>query len=62
MSLAELGFEPSSPEFLADPYPVYTRMREAGPILWHEQRQVYLLTRFEHVHAFDDSVARVAVK
>jgi unspecific monooxygenase len=51
MSLAELGFEPSSPEFLADPYPVYARMREAGPILWHEQRQVYLLTRFEQVHA-----------
>jgi len=48
---AELGFHPSSPAFLADPYPVYARLRAAGPVLWHEPRQVYLLTRFEHVHA-----------
>ncbi len=51
MSLAELGFDPSSPAFLADPYPVYARLRERGPVLWHEPRNVYLLTRFEHVHA-----------
>ncbi|HOZ57072.1 MAG TPA: cytochrome P450 [Nakamurella multipartita] len=51
MTAAELGFDPSSPEFLADPYPVYARLRAAGPILWHEQRQVHLITRFEPVHA-----------
>lgn len=51
MTLAELGFDPSSPAFLADPYPVYARLREAGPVLWHEPREVFLLTRFEQVHA-----------
>lgn len=49
--MTDLGFDPASPAFLADPYPVYARLREAGPVLWHEPRQVYLLTRFEHVHA-----------
>lgn len=51
MTAAELGFDPSSPEFLADPYPVYARLRAVAPILWHEQRQVHLITRFEPVHA-----------
>ncbi len=51
MTPAELGFDPSSPSFLADPYPVYARLREQGPVLWHEPRGVYLLTRFEHIHA-----------
>lgn len=51
MRVSDLGFDPASPAFLADPYPVYARLREAGPVLWHEPRQVYLLTRFEHVHA-----------
>jgi cytochrome P450 len=51
MTVAGLGFDPSSPAFLADPYPVYARLREAGPVLWHEPRKMYLLTRFEHVHA-----------
>ena len=51
MSVTELGFDPASPAFLADPYPVYARLREAGPVLWHEPRQVYLLPRFEQVYA-----------
>ncbi len=51
MTPEELGFDPSSPTFLADPYPVYARLRDAGPVLWHEPRRVHLLTRFEHVHA-----------
>jgi unspecific monooxygenase len=51
VTVTDLGFDPASPVFLADPYPVYARLREAGPVLWHEPRQVYLLTRFEQVHA-----------
>lgn len=51
MILTELGFDPSSPEFLADPYPVYSRLRELGPVLFHQPRQVYLLTRYDQVHA-----------
>ncbi len=51
MTVTDLGFDPVSPGFLADPYPVYARLRDAGPVLWHESRQVFLLTRFEQVHA-----------
>ena len=51
MTVTELGFDPTSPAFLADPYPVYARLRAAGPVLWHEPREVFLLTRFEQVHA-----------
>jgi unspecific monooxygenase len=51
VDLAAVGFDPTSAGFLADPYPVYARMRELGPVLYHPARNVYLLTRFEHVHA-----------
>src|SRR6476659_8684966 len=48
---AQLGFDPADPAFIADPYPVFNAMRDAGPILHYEPRDVHLLTRFEHVHA-----------
>ena len=31
----ELGFDPADPAFIADPYPVYRRLREDHPILWN---------------------------
>lgn len=46
-----VGFDPSSTAFIADPYPVYQALRDAGPVLYYPPREVYLLTRFEHVHA-----------
>ena len=48
---ADFGFAPSDPEFLADPYPVFARMREAGPAFDYPARGVTLLTRFADVHA-----------
>ncbi len=47
---ADVGFDPQDPAFIADPYPVYTRMRELGPVLYHPVRDVYLLNRFADVH------------
>jgi unspecific monooxygenase len=51
VDLDALGFRPSSPSFIADPYPVFAALRDAGPVLAYPQRGVHLLTRFEHVHA-----------
>jgi len=31
----DLGFDPADPAFIADPYPVYRRLREEHPILWN---------------------------
>ena len=46
-----VGFDPQDPTFLADPYPVYARLREWGPVLYYPAREVYLLTGFAEVHA-----------
>jgi unspecific monooxygenase len=48
---AAIGFDPAAPSFIADPYPVFARLRELGPVLYYPPRRVHLLTRFEHVHA-----------
>jgi len=50
-ALAAVGFAPADPSFIADPYPVFTAMRELGPVLYYPPRGLHLLTRFEHVHA-----------
>jgi unspecific monooxygenase len=51
IDLAAVGFEPAEPVFIADPYPVFARLRDLGPVLYYPPRGVHLLTRFEHVHA-----------
>jgi cytochrome P450 len=38
--IPRLDVDPYSPEFRDDPYPYYTQMRNAGPVVW--------LTRYEH--------------
>jgi cytochrome P450 len=30
-------FDPRDPTFLADPYPVFAALRDAGPVHWHEE-------------------------
>ena len=51
VSPADLGFDPSSMDFLADPYPVFRALREAGDALYYPERDIWLLTRFADVHA-----------
>ena len=46
-----VGFEPASPSFIHNPYPVFSALRDLGPVLYYPPRGVHLLTRFEHVHA-----------
>ena len=45
------AFVPSSPAFIADPYPVLAALREATPIFWYEPAQQWMLTRYSAIHA-----------
>nr|WP_107116364.1 cytochrome P450 [Streptomyces sp. NRRL F-4489] len=46
-----------SPEFAADPYPVYRVLRDDFPLLYHEATRSYLVSRYEDVErAFKDPV------
>jgi cytochrome P450 len=40
-----VALDPYSPEFLADPYPRYAELREAGPVVWLEPYEHYAVAR-----------------
>lgn len=40
-------FDPMSPDMLADPYPVYARLRREDPVHWHDGLAGWVLTRYE---------------
>jgi cytochrome P450 len=44
-------FDPSDPEFLADPYPVLNRLREQGPLFYDAGRERWFVTRHEDVRS-----------
>ncbi len=48
---AALGFAPSDPAFIADPYPVYAELRERAPVLYDETTDHWLISRYEDVNA-----------
>lgn len=48
-TVRETDFNPLAPEFLADPYPTYAELREAGRILWHPLIGAWILTRHSDV-------------
>ena len=45
----ELGFDPSEASFIADPYPVYARLREEHPVLWNSETRQWLVSRHADV-------------
>ena len=45
---APLEFNPLDPAFIADPYPVYRRLRETAPVFKTTQG-FWLITRYEDV-------------
>ena len=49
-SPAELGFDPWSPSFIADPYPVFSAMRDDHPVLFDERTGQWLITRHADVN------------
>jgi len=44
-----VGFDPSDPGFLADPYPVLNRLRERAPLFYDAGRERWFVTRHEDV-------------
>jgi len=50
LSEAIARFRPDDPEFLDDPYPVLSALREATPVFRNEVTGQWMLTRFSDVH------------
>src|SRR5262245_23276011 len=48
--MAEVQFNPIDPEFVADPYPTYRRLRAEDPV-HHSPLGFWVLTRYEDVVA-----------
>ena len=51
MGLETLAFTPSDPAFLADPYPVLSRLREAARVFYDEGWERWFVTRYEDVRS-----------
>jgi 4-methoxybenzoate monooxygenase (O-demethylating) len=47
--IAQLDLDHYSDGFLADPYPFYARLREAGPVVWLTRYEIYAVARFDEV-------------
>ena len=48
---AALGYEPGSPAFIADPYPVFARLRADHPVIHDPATDQWLVSRFADVGA-----------
>ena len=51
VAAGELGFAPWDVSFVANPYPVYTRLREEHPLLYDEATDHWLVSRYDDVDA-----------
>jgi unspecific monooxygenase len=49
-SMSITAFQPTSPLFLADPYPFYKELRETAPIFFYEPWGKWILTRHEDIN------------
>jgi len=44
-----IDYRPDDPAFLADPFPLYTRMQDEDPAHWSPRLKAWVLTRYEDV-------------
>jgi cytochrome P450 len=51
VAASDLGFAPWDISFVANPYPVYARLREEHPVLYDEATDHWLVSRYEDVNA-----------
>lgn len=60
--MADVNFDPMDPEFVADPYPTYHRLRAEDPV-HHSPLGFWALTRYEDVVAVlrDPRLAKEAI-
>ena len=49
--MSELAYDPWSPAFVADPYPVFERLRAERPVFYHEATDQWVISRYEDVDA-----------
>jgi cytochrome P450 len=47
--IAALEFRPDTPEFLADPFPIYRQMQDEDPVHWSPRLKSWVLTRYDDV-------------
>jgi cytochrome P450 len=47
--VSALDYKPNDPAFLADPFPLYARMRDEDPLHWSPRLKAWVLTRYEDV-------------
>ena len=46
-----LEYRPDDPAFVADPFPLYRRLRDEDPAHWSPRLKAWVLTRYEDVKA-----------
>lgn len=46
----DIGFAPDDAPFIADPYPVYRRLRDEHPVLWNDETGQWLVSRHADVN------------
>jgi unspecific monooxygenase len=51
LDAARMGFAPTDPSFIANPYPVYAELRERAPVLYHGGTNQWLISRYSDVKA-----------
>lgn len=44
-----IDYRPNDPAFLADPFPLYRRLRDEDPVHWSPRLKAWVLTRYEDV-------------
>ncbi len=47
----DLGYVPTDPAFIADPYPAFARLRDQAPVAWDEGTGQWVVARFADVNA-----------
>lgn len=43
----KIGFDPLDAGYLANPYKVYAELRDSEPLLWHQQMESWVISRYE---------------
>ncbi len=48
--MAELLYDPRTPEVHANPYPIYRRLRAEAPVYHMREKDFWVLSRFEDIY------------
>ena len=51
MILAAIGFDPTDPDVVADPFPTFAELRESDPAHWSDRLDGWVFTRYADVRA-----------